>query len=267
MKKPPAPESVREEAWNKYLDIFYKRPSLPVIDTGGAAYSDVMYTPVETRDEYNPERTNSGFFSISSQQKDIKRMAMNKKDKMRKELIKKRTKKDERSLSLSLETSSLKKETGRPLSVGLHPEFHLESPFSHLRRVSSAPSGRTFTGVHSFEDSCSDDEVVTAAQPIVIDVPVARDFPSNVESLRNLNKKITDDIDNKKNLFNKGRKEQGMFPVAPDGYLPNSVVVALYKELKKEEVFEDVWKPRELTEAQMKELEEFAKRVSFLKSN
>jgi len=55
----------------------------------------------------------------------------------------------------------------------------------------------------------------------------------------------------------------GMLPIAPDGYLPNSIIVALYKELKKttpvEEKDED-WKPKALTEEQLEELEENEKR-------
>ena len=48
-------------------------------------------------------------------------------------------------------------------------------------------------------------------------------------------------------------------PVAPDGVLPNSVIMALYKELRRESVGDGLkdWKPFELTAEQLAEINNF----------
>ncbi len=266
-KKPIASESVREEAWKKYLNIFYRNPVLPPIKSEADSDNEETYTPVEERDHFTPERGNTGFFSISAKQADIKRLAMNV-DKLKQEIKDKQAQKarDKRSASLLSEPGSIKKENARPLSVGLRPEFQDTVPYSRLRRVLSAP-GRPEKHLvrDDSDDSSSDEENKPTDSPQerkVIDVSVAEDFPSNIQTLRNLNRQITDDVQTtEKSSSNLSRKERTVLPIAPDGYLPNSVVVALYKELKREETVEEEWKPRELTQQQLEELEEYNKRV------
>ncbi|XP_065064504.1 WD repeat-containing protein 97-like isoform X2 [Rhopilema esculentum] len=255
-KKPAPSETVREEAWRKYLDIFYNRSSVPVIDNNLMDDEDEeQYTPYEARDSYKPDRNNTGFFSISTEPSDIKKMATKLKelDTEKKETNNCKTE-NERSLSWSSEFGSRNREMTRPLSVGLRPDIHERSQLVLLRRILSAPPKfKSFKNLTDIKKGSDAVEVGTR----IIEVPLAPDFPSNFETLRNLNRSITD----RQKTFNENRKARGMLPVAPDGYLPNSIIVALYKELKKEEkVEEKEWKPKQLTEKQLEELETFKKR-------
>eukprot|EP00794_Sanderia_malayensis_P018922 gene18922-20826_t len=266
-KKPIPSQSVREEAWQKYLNIFYRNPVLPPIPNKADMDQEPDYTPTEERDHYTPERGNTGFFSISAKQAlNIDKLKQEIKDELNSKARKKR------SDSILSETaySLWKKETERPLSVGLHPELHVVADKCPMRRVLSAPGrpGKRLARTKSSSDSTdgsSSDEMEpgdSSDERKVIDVSAAEDFPSSKQALRNLNRQITDELDSKDNLPPSSRKkERSTLPIAPDGYLPNSIVVALYKELKREEtVEEERWKPVELTQQQMDELEAFNRR-------
>jgi len=53
-----------------------------------------------------------------------------------------------------------------------------------------------------------------------------------------------------------------MFVIAPDGFIPNSVVVAMFKDLREEsKEEEDTWKPPQLTAEQLAELESRKKKL------
>lgn len=258
-KKPINSQTVREEAWKKYLNLFYNRKPIASVESNDDDENDVDYKPQESRDRYNPERGNTGFFSIRSEVSDIKKLTAQLKQKDE-DIETKGVTKVERSLSLETENESPHKVIARPLSVGLRPEFHNTSPYALLRRILSAPP-KFRSSKHRSE--VGEFRMAKAKKLKPICVSAAADFPSNAETLRNLNKNMTEDMDRRQKSFNERRKEQGMLPIAPDGYLPNSIVVALYKELKKEEepTEEEEWKPKMLTQQQLDELEEYSKRV------
>ena len=264
-KKPISKRAVREEAWKRYLDLFYSRKPIPAIGSSEdhEDEDESSYKPENTRDQFIPDRGNTGFFSISSGVTDIRKMTSKLKEKDNDDnragikLFKK-----ERSLSNSSESEPSRKDFARPLSVGLRPEFHSNGPYATLRRILSAPPKfRVFTDDR--EAITRDLPKAKALRPIYVEP--ASDFPSCSETLRSLNRKITVDADSRQESFNLSRKERGILPVAPDGYLPNSVVVALYKELKKENVAveEQEWQPKELTQQQLDELEEHKRGVRF----
>lgn len=52
-------------------------------------------------------------------------------------------------------------------------------------------------------------------------------------------------------------EDEEMFVIAPDGFIPNSVVVAMFRDSREEskEEEEDTWKPPRLTAEQLAELE------------
>jgi len=62
-------------------------------------------------------------------------------------------------------------------------------------------------------------------------------------------------------------EDEEMFIIAPDGFIPNSVVVTMFKDLREEgKVEAEPWKPPQLTAEQLAELES-RKKVSCLQSS
>ena len=96
-----------------------------------------------------------------------------------------------------------------------------------------------------------------------IEVSAAGEYPRNENTKRTVNKQIVRRLE--QNQHAHIPKYDGL-PVAPDGFIPNSVVVALYRELRREtgrdSVNTDKWKPKELTEEQLAEIEGLNKNVS-----
>ena len=263
VKKPAAPPSIREEAWKKYLDLFYTRKPIPPIgtkdDSDDDDYDDEKgYRPKERSDKFFSERGNTGFFSISTDVGNIKRLTAELKEKEK-----------EKNDDINMEPESLPsfkseqnvplRETTRPLSVALKADMYHNRPFSLLRRILSAPPK-----IRVPEVTINRKSMVKYLKPI--DVPRASDFPQNTTTLRNISRETAADADNKQGLFNENREAMGMLPIAPDGYLPNSIIVALYKELKKTSPVvekDDDWKPKALTQEQLDELEENENRVLY----
>ena len=264
VKKRAVSPSVREEAWKKYLDLFYTRKPIPPIgakdDSDGDDDDDDEngYRPKERSDKFFSERGNTGFFSISTDVSNIKRLTAELKEK-EKEKTEDGNTEPESLPSFKSEQNFPLRETARPLSVGLRADIYHNPPYSLLRRILSAPPK-----IRVPELTINRKSMVKYLKPI--DVPKASDFPQNTLTLRNINRETAADADNHQGLFNENREAMGMLPIAPDGYLPNSIIVALYKELKKttpvEEKDED-WKPKALTEEQLEELEENEKRVLY----
>ena len=263
-KKPIASKSVRTEAWRKYLDLFYKRKPIPAIglsedDDDNADDDETAYKPKQVGGTFVPEPSNKGFFSVSADVSDIKKFTAqlrenedNKEEKLNDKI------KSERSRSIDSQPRFLWEETTRPLSAELRAEFYPNSSYVLLRRILSAPAK-----IRVPEFAANRKPSVKFLKPI--DVPPVSDFPENLQTLRNVNKKITADVDTQAESFNKNRKAKGLLPIAPDGYLPNSIIVALYKELKKEEPAEEKeeedWKPKGLTQEQLDELKKYERKV------
>lgn len=98
-----------------------------------------------------------------------------------------------------------------------------------------------------------------------IDAGDTTDYPQNENATRAVNKQIVARLEQTVNAHAPNHKS---LPMAPDGFIPNSIVAALYRELRREsndnEKFTDKWKPRELTEEQMAEIEKLNLKVSCL---
>ena len=67
--------------------------------------------------------------------------------------------------------------------------------------------------------------------PTNIELEASRDYPSNENATRAANRKI---IHRMEQTTNAHAPNHEALPVAPDGFIPNSVVVALYRELRRE---------------------------------
>ena len=93
-----------------------------------------------------------------------------------------------------------------------------------------------------------------------IDANASTEYPRNENARRAVNKQI---IARLEQTVNAHAPNHESLPVAPDGFIPNSVVAALYRELRRESSENQKWKPRQLTEAQMAEIEKIKLKVSF----
>ena len=95
-----------------------------------------------------------------------------------------------------------------------------------------------------------------------IDAGDTTDYPQNENATRAVNKQI---IARLEQTVNGHAPNHESLPVAPDGFIPNSIVAALYRELRREsndnDKFTDKWKPRELTEEQIAEIEKLKLKV------
>ena len=98
-----------------------------------------------------------------------------------------------------------------------------------------------------------------------IDAGDTTDYPQNENATRAVNKQIVARLEQTVNAHAPNHES---LPVAPDGFIPNSIVAALYRELRREssenEKFTDKWKPRELTEEQMAEIEKLNLKVCII---
>ena len=257
-----APNEVREEAWRKYIDLYYRRPPIPAIgldDYDDDNDDDTAYKPKGTGDKFVRERGSTGFFSISTEVSDIKKITTKLREEKDDDTESFSAKaKAERSLSLESEVGFTPRETIRPLTAELELDAFNYPSESDFRRILSAPA-KIRVPIFAARNRKS---MVKFLKPI--DVPPASDFPHNFRTIRDLNRQITADSDDRQKSFNENRRAMGMLPVAPDGYLPNSIIVALYKELEKEAPVveeEKEWRPKSLTQKQLEELEEYDKKV------
>ena len=85
----------------------------------------------------------------------------------------------------------------------------------------------------------------------VVDVPKSNRYPSPSQSVQLVSQRLSRLASHKA----EGEDEE-MYVIAPDGFIPNSVVVAMFKDLREEGKEEtEPWKPPQLTAEQLAELE------------
>lgn len=247
-------ETVRGEAFEKYLEIFYKRPhfDLPddtLEDNEGYGYEE------DEEESYSPDK-GQGFFPISRQSTRSKKSNTSPEKPPKPEI---------KSLSMSeFEPIKLQEDSGETPALPATKELEEMSPserpftmeteseiFSHEEtssRVShSAPIHRRDFRSHPIEPPL----VNRDRDRYVVDVPKSTRYPSPSQSVQLVSQRLSRLASHK----TEGEDEE-MFVIAPDGYIPNSVVVAMFKDLSevgKEEA--DTWKPPQLTAEQLAELE------------
>ena len=88
----------------------------------------------------------------------------------------------------------------------------------------------------------------------------ANQYPTKEDTVQEISKTVVKNYSAFDGMFFEDTKGFKTLPIAPDGFLPNSVVVALYRELRKEgEATEEdeEWRPKNLTEDQLAELYDF----------
>lgn len=243
-------ESVRGEAFERYLEIFYKKPSVEIPDND--ELEEDLGPKYEEEDVYSPDRGCVGFFSISRQSTRSRSQPSPVKP-VKPEIM-----------SLSLPEF----EPVKPLQ-----EFEESAPIETERARSVTPDDRPFT-VQTESDVYSEHRTVSRVStsaptrdfrslplepPLVnrdryvVDVPKSDRYPSSSmcrhmvaqRVSRMASRSLPDD-------------DEESFVIAPDGYIPNSVVVALFKDFREEPKVEESalpWKPPQLTAEQLAELQ------------
>ena len=86
----------------------------------------------------------------------------------------------------------------------------------------------------------------------VVDVPKSNRYPSPSLSRQLVSQRFSRLASHQA----ADEEDEEMFVIAPDGFIPNSVVVAMFKDSREENKGEeDKWKPPQLTAEQLAELE------------
>ena len=99
----------------------------------------------------------------------------------------------------------------------------------------------------------------------VVDVPKSSRYPSPSISRQLVSQRLS----RLASHHAADEEDEEMFVIAPDGFIPNSVVVAMFKDSREEtKGEEDTWKPPQLTAEQLAELEKRKKvAIRVLKDN
>lgn len=139
------------------------------------------------------------------------------------------------------------KRSGRPFTMETESEI-----FSHEEtssRVShSAPLHKRDFRSHPIEPPL----VSRNRDRYVVDVPKSNRYPSPSHSRQLVSQRLS----RLASHHGADDEDEDVFVIAPDGFIPNSVVVAMFKDLREESKEEaDTWKPPQLTAEQLAELE------------
>ena len=239
------------------MEIFYKRPYIELPDDTLEDGEGVDYE--EDEEPYAADR-GPGFFSISRQSTRSKKSHSS---------PEKAPKPEVASLSMSeFEPIKLPDDyeempafppaderdelspSERPFTMETESEI-----FSHVEtssRVShSAPARRKDFRSHPVEPPL----VNRDRDRYVVDVPKSKRYPSPSQSVQLVSQRLSRLASHQASHQADGDDEE-MFVIAPDGFIPNSVVVAMFKDLREEGKEEaDTWKLPQLTAEQLAELE------------
>lgn len=250
---------MKDDAFNRYLAIFYKRPDVQIPEEDDDEREEGP--EYEEPDTFTPDQQPVGFFGIQKKSKS--------------EL---KTRKEQRP-TIKQEIMSLSMPEFQPLAAPpREPEEEEEEEEEEDRRefvVSRQGTQADFEDVvedqkpdfdsqkrsHSMVNIKTQRYTTMAVEPpligsptrdrYLIDVPKTARYPSSTmcrhmiarQTAREYSRRVPDSDD------------EG-FVIAPDGHLPNSVIVALFKDMKPEtpEVKKE-WKPPSLTAEQLAEIE------------
>lgn len=216
---------------------------------------DEGYGYEEDEEPYSADK-GQGFFSISRQSNRSKKSNISPEKPPKPEIM---------SLSMSeFEPIKLREDSRETPALPPTTELHEMSPserpftmeteseiFSHQEtssRVShSAPIHKRAFRSHPIEPPLLNRD----RDRYVVDVPKSTRYPSPSQSVQLVSQRLSRLASHKA----EGEDEE-MFVIAPDGFIPNSVVVAMFKDLREEDKAEaDTWKPPQLTAEQLAELE------------
>ena len=235
------------------MEIFYKRPHFDLPDD--TLDDDEGYGYEEDGEEpYSADR-GQGFFSISRQSTRSKK-SQSSPEKPPKPAI--------MSLSMSeFEPIKLQEESETPIlppTKELDEISRSERPFTMETESEIFSKEETSSRVsHSAPSHRRDFRSHPIGPPLVnrdrdryvVDVPKSNRYPSPSQSVQLVSQRLSRMASHKAE-----DEDEEMLVIAPDGFIPNSVVVAMFKDLREERKEEaEPWKPPKLTAEQLAELE------------
>lgn len=262
-RKPRFNKSQKEEAFKNYLGLFYQKPDIeyPKDDN----YFDVddddkFFLRVKKQVLTQVVSQDDGFFAINYGKDNMQKIKDELKRK-REEGLKNRElilngnevpeepkHKQNRSLSLTGE-----KEYEKNNGIPKHPLSASATYVERLQAMKNVPLHERYKDLSFAKERLES-----------FDASAEHEYPEKETAILNVKRKVV------KRMEQCNIDEDVKIPIAPDGHLPNSVVVALYRELRREVTEEEKmekWKPRMLTAEQLKELNEMKKKVSFLRNH
>ena len=237
-------EEVRADGFSRYLQLFYQKPDVCFPDE--IEWDSSEGSECFEEDPFVPERQPTGFFSISRESASSQ-MKKSEPKQVKRELT---------SLSMSgfepvvsareqeEEILEKKKEIGcdtNSVITSVRPPFSKEN-FS--KSVKSAP-------IHGRDFKKMTVEPPVTTKKYFVDVPKSDFYPSSGYSRTYVAREVS------RNACCRD-EEPETFSIAPDGFIPNSVVVAMFKDTTKEpeeEPLKKEWQPPKLTPQQIAELQ------------
>jgi len=255
-------KSQKDISFTKYLSLFYDKPNVqyPNDDEDSHVEDDEEKFFVKIDDSFKPSpQADEGFFAINIVKGDMQKIKEDLKRK-REEGIKKRNKilhgdSVEAETMLCRENRSLSMTSSEPKIPKLpkHPKSASSTYVERLKGMKDVPLIERHKDVD-----------VKSEKVAVIEVTAKSEYPSNEQAIRNVSQKVVKKYDQPHNDV---IEKKANIPIAPDGYLPNSVIVALYKELRREITEEEKcekWKPRGLTAMQLDEINKLKAKTSLV---
>ena len=240
-------EEVRAEGFNRYLEMFYKRPNINIPDDDDLEEQEGP--EYEEEDCFVPERPPTGFFNLS------RGTASSEAKKKPVESPTKSAKEELASLSMpTFEPVSRVPEEEMKESEGTESKFQSQSAVDPIRPSFSRPSPSK--SIKSAPLHGREFKKLPIEPPVInrysVDVPRSSNYPSPTHSRTLVARQVSQNA-----TISNEEEDPESFAIAPDGFIPNSVVVAMFKDLRSEPEEEVVkeWKPPQLSAQQLAELE------------
>ncbi|XP_048577146.1 uncharacterized protein LOC5521505 isoform X2 [Nematostella vectensis] len=256
-KRKPRPNSelVKRDGFQKYLEIFYKRPDVEIPE------EDEFYKEkspqFEEVDTFAPNRRPTGFFGID----------MN--------AIQKKSEPGEpvkpEIMCLSMPDFKPRERPSSPpkedIEEGARDYVVSREGFtpSDLEMEDADAGVRSRKSTSRAYTAPLNRRVMEIGPPLIdrdryiVDVPKTERYPSSTHCRHQVAQKLARMASRQARM-----EDDEVFVIAPDGFIPNSVVVSLFKDLKSKELVEEtrVWKPPSLTAEQLAEIEKRKKKMS-----
>ena len=212
---------------------------------------------VKMDDSYHPPVCDEGFFGIKADSADV-RLVKNKLREARENDIERR---ENAARQLAGEPKTKRKELRSfSMSTATVDEFKMKEKARSRNTLSASTS--YVERLRALKKSRADDFRFCNDKLDTIEATASTEYPKNENATRAVNRQIIARLEQTGNAHAPNHES---LPVAPDGFIPNSIVAALYRELRRKtnanEKFTDKWKPKELTDEQKAEIEKLNLKV------
>lgn len=253
--------AVKKEAFQKYLSLFYNRPDVayPADDLTEEEAEDEPFA-VKMDNLYQPPVLDEGFFGIQSSLANVKKVKASLRKKREAAIERKKEAvrilagqpKARESRSLSITASTVMDELSKK-ETGNRPTLSASTTYVERLKAMKKERGERDEGFKFCAEKLEQ-----------IEASASTEYPQNENSTRAVNKEIIARLEQTTNAHS---PKLDTLPVAPDGFIPNSVVAALYRELRRESknnksrILSSKWAPRQLTEEQLGEIDRLQNKV------